>query len=55
MPLFKLYKNYYLPESIVKTSNTVLSFGVGGNVGFEKELAFDNKEIKIQMLSLIHI
>ena len=49
LPLFKLYKNYYLPESIVKTSNTVLSFGVGGNVGFEKELAFDNKEIKIQM------
>ncbi len=49
LPLFKLYKNYYLPESIVKNSKTVLSFGVGGNVGFEKELAFDNKEIKIQM------
>ena len=46
---FKLYKNYYVPESIVKKSKTVLSFGVGGNVGFEKEIAFDNKDLKIEL------
>ena len=46
---FKLYKNYFVPESIAKTSKTVLSFGVGGNVGFEKELAWDNKDIKAEL------
>ena len=46
---FKLYKNYFVPESIAKTSKTVLSFGVGGNVGFEKEIAFDNKDLKIEL------
>jgi len=58
---FKLYKNYFVPESIVKKSKTVLSFGVGGNVGFEKEIAFDNKDLKIELfdptprsVSLIH-
>ena len=49
LPGFKLYKNYYVPESIVKKSKTVLSFGVGGNVGFEKEIAFDNKDLKIKL------
>ena len=49
LPGFKLYKNYYVPESIVKKSKTVLSFGVGGNVGFEKEIAFDNKDLKIEL------
>ena len=58
---FKLYKNYFVPGSIVKKSKTVLSFGVGGNVGFEKEIAFDNKDLKIELfdptprsVSLIH-
>ena len=46
---FKLYKNYFVPESIAKTSKTLLSFGVGGNVGFEKELAWDNKDIKAEL------
>ena len=46
---FKLYKNYFVPESIAKTSKTVLSFGVGGNVGFEKELAWDNKDIQAEL------
>jgi len=49
LPGFKLYKNYFVPESIAKTSKTVLSFGVGGNVGFEKELAWDNKDIKAEL------
>ena len=26
---FKKYKNYFVPETIVKSSKTVLSFGVG--------------------------
>ena len=46
---FKKYKNYFVPESIVKSSKTVLSFGVGGNVGFEKEIAFDNTDLKIEL------
>jgi hypothetical protein len=46
---FKLYKNYFVPESIVKSSKTLLSFGVGGNVGFEKEIAWDNKDIHVEM------
>ena len=46
---FKLYKNYYVPESIVKKSKTVLSFGVGGNVSFEKFIAFANKDIHIEL------
>jgi hypothetical protein len=49
LPGFKLYKNYFVPESIAKTSKTLLSFGVGGNVGFEKELAWDNKDIKVEL------
>ena len=49
LPGFKLYKNYFVPESIAKTSKTLLSFGVGGNVGFEKELAWDNKDIKAEL------
>jgi hypothetical protein len=46
---FTLYKNYFVPESIAKTSKTLLSFGVGGNVGFEKELAWDNKDIQAEL------
>ena len=49
LPIFKKYKNYYVPESIVKQSKTVLSFGVGGNVGFEKEIAWHNKEMQIEL------
>jgi len=49
LPGFKLYKNYFVPESIAKTSKTLLSFGVGGNVGFEKELAWDNKDIQAEL------
>jgi hypothetical protein len=49
IPGFKLYKNYYVPETVVKNSKTALSFGVGGNVGFEKEVAFDNNNLKIEL------
>ena len=37
LPGFTLYKNYYVPESVVKNSKTVLSFGVGGNVAFHNK------------------
>ena len=46
---FKKYKNYFVPESIVKSSKTVLSFGVGGNVAFEKLVAFENTDIHVEM------
>ena len=49
LPGFTLYKNYYVPESVVKNSKTVLSFGVGGNVAFEKLVAFANKDIHVEM------
>ena len=49
LPGFKLYKNYYAPEELVKKSASAVTFGVGGNVSFEKELAFDNKNLKIDM------
>jgi hypothetical protein len=49
IPGFKSYKNYFVPASIVKSSKTVLSFGVGGNVSFEKLVAFANKDIHVEM------
>ena len=39
LPGFTSYKNYFVPDSIVESSKTVLTFGVGGNVGFEKLIA----------------
>ena len=33
---FKQYKNYWLPESIVKESKNVLSYGVHRDVGWEQ-------------------
>tara|TARA_R100000030_G_scaffold91214_1_gene76196 strand:- start:232 stop:1044 length:813 start_codon:yes stop_codon:yes gene_type:complete len=49
LPGYKLYKNYYVPESIVKQTKNVISFGVGGDVGFEKQLAYDNDELKVNL------
>ena len=49
LPDFKLYKNYYVPNAVTKVAKNVLSFGVGGNVGFEKELAFANKDLKVNL------
>ena len=46
---FKLYKNYFVPESLVANAKSVISFGVGGNAGFEKELAFDNPNLHVNM------
>ena len=48
-PQFTLYKNYYVPTSIVKTGKNVLSFGVGGHVGFEKELVYENLDLNVDL------
>jgi len=46
---FKLYKNYYVPEQLVKNSKKVLSFGVGGDANFEKLICLDNRELDVRM------
>lgn len=46
---FKLYRNYYVPESLVKNSSRVLSFGVGGDAHFEKLICFDNRKLDVRM------
>ena len=46
---FKKYHNYYAPETIVKNSKYVLSFGVGGNCAFEKLMCLDNPDLEIKM------
>ena len=39
---FKQYKNYWLPEYIVKESTNVLSLGVHRDVGWEQSMLQDN-------------
>jgi|LULF01.1.fsa_nt_gb hypothetical protein len=46
---FKKYKNYYVPEKLVKNSNRVLSFGVGADVKFEKLLCKDNHDLQVKL------
>ena len=46
---FKLYRNYYVPENLVKNSKRVLSFGVGGDANFEKLICFDNEKLDVRM------
>ena len=46
---FKLYRNYYVPESLVKSASNVLSFGVGGDANFEKLICFDNPNLDVRM------
>ena len=45
---FKQYKNYWLPENIVKESTNVLSFGVHRDVGFEQAMCDDNPNLNIK-------
>ena len=47
--VFKPYHNYYVPEKLVLKSKSVLSFGVGGNANFEKLLAADNLNLKVEL------
>ena len=44
---FKQYKNYWLPESIVKESKNVLSYGVHRDVGWEQAMWVDNRNLNI--------
>tara|TARA_X000001382_G_scaffold97855_1_gene72179 strand:+ start:471 stop:1157 length:687 start_codon:yes stop_codon:yes gene_type:complete len=44
---FKQYKNYWLPEYIVRDSTNVLSLGVHRDVGFEQAMLVDNPNLNI--------
>ena len=44
---FKQYKNYWLPESVVKDSTNVLSLGVHRDVGWEQAMLQDNPNMNI--------
>ena len=44
---FKQYKNYWLPENIVKESTNVLSLGVHRDVGWEQAMLQDNPNMNI--------
>ena len=44
---FKQYKNYWLPEKIVKESKNVLSLGVHRDVGWEQSMLKDNSNMNI--------
>lgn len=46
---FKLYRNYHVPENLVKSSTRVLSFGVGGDAHFEKLICYDNENLQVHM------
>ena len=46
---FKQYKNYWLPEYIVKQTLNVLSLGVHRDVGFEQEMLRDNIDMNIHL------
>lgn len=44
---FKQYKNYWLPEYIVRESKNVLSLGVHRDVGWEQAMLQDNHKLNI--------
>lgn len=44
---FKQYKNYWLPENVVKDSRNVLSLGVHRDVGWEQAMLQDNPNMNI--------
>ena len=46
---FKQYKNYWLPEYIVKESKNVLSLGVHRDVGWEQSMLQDNPNMNIHL------
>ena len=46
---FKQYRNYHLPEKLVKDSTRVLSFGVGSDANFEKLICLDNRNLDVRM------
>jgi len=46
---FKQYKNYWLPEYIVKQSTNVLSLGVHRDVGWEQAMLVDNPDMNMHL------
>ena len=46
---FKQYKNYWLPDYIVKESKNVLSLGVHRDVGWEQSMLEDNPNLNIHL------
>tara|TARA_B100001093_G_scaffold378905_1_gene364205 strand:- start:104 stop:910 length:807 start_codon:yes stop_codon:yes gene_type:complete len=46
---WKKYHNYYAPQELIKESKRVLSFGVGGDVSFEKLICLDNPMLEIKL------
>jgi FkbM family methyltransferase len=44
---FKQYKNYWLPEKVVRESKNVLSLGVHRDVGWEQSMLRDNANLNI--------
>jgi FkbM family methyltransferase len=46
---FKKYHNYYAPKKLIRQSEAVLSFGVGGDCKFEKLLLHENDQLKVAM------
>ena len=52
---FKQYKNYCLPDYIVKESKNVLSLGVHRDVGWEQSMLEDNPNLNIHLYDLHQI
>jgi len=46
---FEQFKNYWLPEKIVKESKNVLSLGVHRDVGFEQAMCMYNQKLNIHL------
>lgn len=46
---FQRYHNYYAPPELIKNSKTVLSFGVGGDIKFEKLMLHENENLNIEL------
>lgn len=46
---FTKYHNYYVPINLVKNSKRVLSFGVGGDVKFEKLMVHENETLDVEL------
>lgn len=46
---FKKYHNYYAPKKIIRDSENVLSFGVGGDCKFEKLILQENMKLKVRL------
>ena len=46
---FPKYHNYYAPINLVKNSKRVLSFGVGGDVKFEKLMIHENETLDVKL------